>query len=425
MRNDPEQADPVWVLFDLYGSGHHRSYLEHLARYRASASVQGKLVVASTPEVFGQHPGFARWLDEQDPTRIGRHEVQGAHGLRVDTLNAAEILWNDRIHGKCLREVVRSLRPDHVVIMYMDSAKWSLAFGLRFGYPVRMAGILFRSPPPIAPSSDRSPRRRFTRWLKLAILSRALANPHLGCVLCPDPGGVELVGRLDRDVRAVLLPESIDTSHPRLDAQSVKERWGLSPDRFVALLFGSISERKGVLQTVSALTHLSTDSQHRMALVLAGRMVESERDRIEQLVSQQRAATHVQIIVDDRYIEEREIQSLFAAADVALLPYVGHVGSSNVLVRSASEGCPVIGPAEGFMGTTIRSNRLGLSIDVTDSRVLAGALESLVGSPGPARALDGYFSREDAARYAEGHTVDQFGRTVLGSLLQDAGRSAP
>lgn len=77
-------------------------------------------------------------------------------------------------------------------------------------------------------------------------------------------------------------------------------------------------------------------------------------DRLKALV-QRGAAEFV-----NRYVSDAEERLYFCAADVVLMPYIHHYGSSGVLSRAAAAGKPVIASNEGLLARRIRDHKLGL-----------------------------------------------------------------
>ena len=61
----------------------------------------------------------------------------------------------------------------------------------------------------------------------------------------------------------------------------------------------------------------------------------------------------------NRYLSEKEERFSFCSADVVLLPYIHHYGSSGVLSRAAAAGKMVIASDEGLLAKRIREHCLG------------------------------------------------------------------
>lgn len=68
----------------------------------------------------------------------------------------------------------------------------------------------------------------------------------------------------------------------------------------------------------------------------------------------------------NRYLSESEERFSFCSADVVLLPYIRHYGSSGVLSRAAAAGKMVIASDEGLLAKRIREHRLGFLFQTED-----------------------------------------------------------
>jgi glycosyltransferase involved in cell wall biosynthesis len=91
-----------------------------------------------------------------------------------------------------------------------------------------------------------------------------------------------------------------------------------------------------------------------------------------------------------------------------LVAYRGHIGSSNVLIRAAAEGIPVVGSDWGLLGHYIRDRRLGRAVDTTDAGALAQAL-----ADGTTEKLDGTeFDGAEALVFSAEHSLDAFGEAL-------------
>ena len=145
-----------------------------------------------------------------------------------------------------------------------------------------------------------------------------------------------------------------------------------------------------------------------------GKAISEDSDRVKSQIELCRAQTHVEIIHIDRFVDEDEISSFFMAADLALLPYQQHVGSSGVLVRAASEGIPVLGSDYGLIRRNIETHRLGLTIDSTNAGAISKGLE---------RWLDGgiiSFEIQKAKAFGAANTASQFCSTIFSTLLRNS-----
>jgi glycosyltransferase involved in cell wall biosynthesis len=124
-------------------------------------------------------------------------------------------------------------------------------------------------------------------------------------------------------------------------------------DKFVFLHYGIGDRRKGLHLVVAAMEKMATGSN--IFLLCAGQIDHDPAllKRIETL-EKRRSAKLI-----NRYVSDEEERFAFSSADVVLLPYIHHYGSSGVLSRAAAAGKMVIASDEGLLAKRIREHDLG------------------------------------------------------------------
>ena len=403
---------PHLMLFDLYAGGHHVQYLQNVATYWARHELPGRLSIVVPRPFLDAYPSLATFAAAHRTSGINvvsiSEDVQplGSGPLRLVRAGLE--------HARHVRHYVKCLRPDHAVLMYFDHAQLALAIDLRFSFPVRFSGIYFRPSFHYSRFGEHtaSTEERLRNFRKRVLLWAALRNPHFGTLFCLDPYVVPDVRRMGG--QAVVLPDGVV---PRVE-EAADVRWGIEPGRKTVLLFGSLSRRKGLFEVLDALRRLPESDQRQLGFVLAGPIVDPERERVRREVRALKYHTPLQVVFDERFIPDEEIQAMVRRADLVLLTYQRHVGSSNVLARAAMAGVPVLATDYGLVGKLVRERRLGQTIDATSAADIAAALSTFLEAPAKLP-----FSLEDAARFAEGHTADAFARTILSHTVQR--RDAP
>ena len=393
--------DPHVLLFDLYAGGHHGQYMRQLIEYWGAHDLHGRLTVLARPVFFERH---------EDVLRVAAHCGATCKPI-AEPVAVRGFIRGALAHGRYLRKYVQVLRPTHAVCMYFDQVQLSLALGLRFGYPVALSGIYFRPTFHYDEATANALKDRITRMRKRRLLTAALRNPHFKTLFCLDPYVVPYVP--PTKAQLVPLPDGAPVRPPLKTHQALRAQWGIDSNRSVALFFGSIAARKGIFQTLDALPLLSAAGQRRLSLVIIGRDTPHERQRVKDHVARSLEATQVQIIHEARFVKEEEIPGMFASADLVLLPYQRHVGSSGVLVRAAQAGVPVLGSDYGLVGRHIQTHQLGLAVDAArPSAIAAGLAQWLSGDAFP-------FDRKRALAFGSANTAEHFAQTIFGTLFPD------
>lgn len=402
------------VVVALYAQGHHAQYVRYLVQAWGAGGFEREghrlhLVLGSTYPA--RAPGL---LTLAAGTPGVEAHVASTTAQADEETGAMSLLDRDRLHGRVAAEYAGRLGADHVLFTFMDHAQLSLARGLRTPRPVPVSGIYFRSSFHYGALGGPAPTfgERVRALRKQLVLRAALRNPDLRYVFSLDPFAVPYLTRWARRAEGVALPDPVDA----LDRSAGKSGGDPAPrfagDRRRLLLFGMLDGRKGVREVIGALERLPAPQQQRLSLRLAGPLETSERIDLLERIDRLRAGTGVDVRLDDRFIAEEELQPLVSESDLVFVTYQRHVGSSNVLVRAAAAGVPVLASDYGLVGAQVRARRLGVALDATRPEAIANALSAWLDD---ARAIP--FDAHSARAFADENTAHAFADTIFSRLL--------
>ena len=402
---------PRILIFEPYTGGHHGLFMQHLVAYWCAQDLQGRLDLVVAEGFWEKHKTLSALLESCNSGNIQVHtfkpELTGQEKKRLG------LVAHDLQMGGVLRSFIEKLKPSHCLLMYFDHLQVSLASNLRFNFPIQFGGIYFR-PSFHYPELMQKPagwKEGIRNLRKKTLLRLALRNPHFNTLFCLDPYVIPDVERLNRRVDAVALPDGVEISVETSDGRIIQAAWSIQEDRSVALLFGSLAARKGIFQILEALPMLDPARQQHLAVVFSGSVVEAERGRLERSISRAKQQSGVQIVLDDRFVEDSEVPALFRYADLILAVYQKHIGSSNVLIRAAKAGRPVLGSDYGLMGEQIRRHKLGLAIDAANPAEIAQGLAAFL-----AEKKFVEFDPPKAIKFSEDNTAARFAETVFSQL---------
>jgi glycosyltransferase involved in cell wall biosynthesis len=393
---------PDVMIFEPNMGGHHAEFTCHLMRYWLDNIKEGQLLAAVAPGLLDQQPRMSAGTVR--PPRTELAELEGA----LPSSHAS--LWQKGARNRgLLAGAIERHRPKHVLVMYLDHAQLALASGLRFSFPVRISGILFHPTLHYRERDSFNPRSYFQRLRKRLVLRAIARNRHLDTVFTLDASAVPSLRNLGLD--AVALPDPVvqNGAEGRTPRQ-MREHFGLEPGRRVLLLFGSLTARKGVSQTLEALALLQASEARQVALLMAGPLEPALRPLIEILAAKARSRG-VQVVRNDAYIQNDAVQSFVEAADLVLAPYQRHFGSSAVLIRAALAGRPVLSQEFGLMGANVRLNGLGQAVDTSRPAAIAAAVSGFLKDPSLG------FDAVAARNYASANTPEAFCRTIFNRLV--------
>jgi len=172
------------------------------------------------------------------------------------------------------------------------------------------------------------------------------------------------------------------------------------------LLFGAHSRRKGTLLAMRMFEQFPDRLNH-FSLLIAGPVRDDIREEFDELMGRLEAnGADVEVI--DRYFEDQESWGLFHRSDMVLCPYLDFHGSSNVIIRAAAFGLPVVGPDFGYLGELISEKDLGSIYQAQEPESLLTAVEEV------ARRLEKApraFTKS-CEEYAEFHRESQYGPSM-------------
>jgi glycosyltransferase involved in cell wall biosynthesis len=185
----------------------------------------------------------------------------------------------------------------------------------------------------------------------------------------------------------------------------------LPDDRKIFILFGEITERKGIFALLEAIAKLPADVAERAAILVAGRIDPPIRGAVFQAAdSARKAAPALWLRFIDRRLASGEISALVEGSDIVLLPYQRFVGSSGVLLWAARFNRPVICQEYGLIGVLTRNFRLGTTIDTSRPEALVSAIGNVVSGNSELRCDEAGTRAFVAPRRPE-----LFARTLLGA----------
>jgi glycosyltransferase involved in cell wall biosynthesis len=355
------------LLFDWYSGGHHAAYLS--AFTRALRDRHEVVVAAAPPEAGAAEAAGATSYPIARPFPLADTSRRLSRARR-EALRDEIALVDEYVHRS---------RADHVVHMFADGVLRGLV-GRDVGAPV--TALLFR------PRWDfhRRSRDTLTALAYEATVAAWRHRRHANAMLTLDPVAAQRWRGLG-GAPAYHLPE------PPLVATAP-----LGGKREGLILFGRLAERKGIDYVARALEIHGRGAR----LVLAGSVAPGYQEELEAVVSRMRDAG-VEVSLRARAHDEGEALSVLHSGCAALLPYVGHIGMSRVLLEAAVAGTPVIAHDEGLIGHLVRTRGLGLVVDCRDPGALSNAIREIGEDCG---AADRYAPA--LARFADEHSSARF-----------------
>lgn len=226
---------------------------------------------------------------------------------------------------QAIRQVI-DFGPDLVLIQWWTTF-WAPAFGI-------ISALLAWRRIPVAfcvhnviPHEKRLPDIWLSRWA----LSRASAFISLS------PKENERLAQLLPGVRIFQSRLPVPSSRkPTLDRAAARRDLGIPPDHPVLLFFGIVRPYKGLGVLLEALGRLRGGLYP--TLIVAGEFW-GDQQSYQKQISRLDLAT--QVIIENRYIPNEELERYFVAADAFVAPYIN--GTQSAAIKMAmSYGLPIL-----------------------------------------------------------------------------------
>ena len=178
-----------------------------------------------------------------------------------------------------------------------------------------------------------------------------------------------------------------------------RQHFGFTPGEQVLLVLGAIKPYKGLLELAHTIDEFTREHPRKATLLIAGSAGEDAGTRELLDIADIHPATHV---LPERMLSE-DVGLLFAAADVAVVPYKASL-NSGALVLALSMGKPVL--ARSTAGSThLLQGGAGIVYD-DDHRLMHALLDTGWHASASAAAAD------MARRLRPQHVSDVFGRVA-------------
>ncbi|MBW4509593.1 MAG: glycosyltransferase [Scytonematopsis contorta HA4267-MV1] len=401
------------MLFELNIRGHYAVYVQHLVRYWQEQELAGHLDIVVSPKFLEEHSNIVDIALESKQKNISfvaitPEEAKGLIPRKSPIHRALRALqeW----HLMC--KYATLLKTTECLLMYCDTSQTPLSLGMRATCPV--SGIYFR---PTFHYSELG-QNKFTfkeqvqQWRERIIVPRVLANKSIKTLFSLDPFAVKQMEKFHGKAKIIPLSDPIKIyNNDESEVEQLKQTLGIESGRRVFLLFGVINGRKGIYQVLESIKLLPPELWEKLCLVLVGSIHLQEKENIQSRINEISNSVPVQVIVYDKYIANKEIQSYFLLSDVILAPYQRHVGASSILIRAAAAYKPVLSSDYGLMGEWTRHNHLGLAVDSTSpSEIAKGMTRFLLEDPSQ------FANHALMQSFVEENSVDNFANTIFSHI---------
>lgn len=401
-------SDPRLLIFDLDYRGHHPGYIQYLVKYWRDRHLPGRLDVLVSQQFLQRHPQVVALGSAAHRVRFVAITAQEQANLFESA--DLETSFKGRIvrafqEWTILRKYTKALGSTHAMVMYLDTVLLRLALGASLS--CRFSGIYFR---PIFhydqfPNYTPAGRERLWQWRDRVCLNRLVRSRQLSTLFCLDSFAAEAINRMDRQQRATYLPDPVEIQASECSMQEdLRQRFGVEPGRMVCLLFGVLTERKGMYQVLESVRHLAAAEAKQLCFWLVGTIHPAERLMLQAKIQEVQRSHPIQICCQHDFVPDTSVSSYFQQSDVILAPYQRHIGMSGILLHAAAAQRPVLSSDFGLMGEVVRRHQLGITVNSEDPAAIAQGLRQFLWEPaarvGQPEAMRQFAEQNRAAEFA-------------------------
>lgn len=142
--------------------------------------------------------------------------------------------------------------------------------------------------------------------------------------------------------------------------EEARKKAGCDFDGYILLVYGAITERKGIIELLNIAT--SEKFIESCRIVIAGKMEESLENELSRDFSS--ILNSGKILILNKYITTDLESALFKAADLVWVGYKDFLGMSGVLAQAIRSKTPLIANSLGLIGWFVKKYGIGKIIDI-------------------------------------------------------------
>jgi glycosyltransferase involved in cell wall biosynthesis len=361
------------MIIELIVSGHHIVWLEKISRIFLKNNCK---VIIAILEDYISNPLFGCLKKEfgKDFTLISYQNIQP-----VKWPIFSYILNDFRLRrkfGEVFLQAERKLGVDYVFLPYLDYCVYSLGL---MGNPfnnTKFGGVLHQADIGCIQGVKFPPEQSKLSSIKRFLFVNLLKNKRLGVLLTQNEilNNFVLKNYPKISKKISYMPNPVDLMQCNYSKEFCRSELGISIDAIVILVYGAISDRKGLDLLIDALSSNNTLST--IEVLLVGRQQESIGSIIKSLKFNHLLKSNRMHIIN-KFVNNETQSQVFLASDIVWLGYKNFFTSSGVLSLAAKTDNLILGTRDGLIGWYVERNRLGEVFNVNDINSVISAIEKL------------------------------------------------
>jgi glycosyltransferase involved in cell wall biosynthesis len=390
------------MFFDPALSGHHSEYIRHMIYYLAGRRNGDNYY-------FVLNPLFSVTFADIINSLEGYQNIQviGLSQLEYDSIYAAKgLVKRSFTEFKVMDRYATDLEINQCVLLCFNTLQLAVAL---YRPKYLLHGILFGQftwqvfPDTI---SGRLHKRRKAFQTKLLLRNKRLKSVFL---LNDKESCRQLNERYKTDIFKYL-PDPLPEMLPDPDF-NLRLYYGIADDRKIYLHIGTLQDRKGTLEIIDAIDHLSEEVGSHAAIIIKGRVLPEFDVQVNEKLTGLANKFGALVVYENGFVPDRVLKSMLEQSDYILIPYKNAESSSGILGHAINNKKLVIGPGTGLLGHLIKENRLGYLLKDISGEAIATAMTTLYYN-----GAAGVNNTERASGYIKENTIEAFAKTLMNEL---------
>lgn len=405
---DDKMVETV-LFFDPFKAGHR---LHSLVAY-----VRGLQTHPDIKVVFAVHEWVAeRALDILDgniPSNVTFHPLASEQeGIVSQTRR--DILGS--LRGIHLAEsIANSHGARNIYFMHFDTFKIAVLIRIFQNSKFKYSGLIYKATYHYeCLFKDKFTKaERLSSLINLYIIKTLLRSKNVCVLHSLDNHAPALISSSANTEKFVGVRDGLSPPLEMRVVEDVPDLWLKKANKF--LIFGALSQRKGIFQLLDAITYMNGDEISSSGFLFCGKIDDTSRDQFESRVRRLKAENpSIVIAFIDNYLSDEELWWTLDKCTAVLAPYQRHVGSSGVLRWAAAAGKPILTQDFGLVGWESRTWKLGVVVDTSSPAVIAAGMKRFIS--GDIEALG---DKKSQSNFALHHSEGGFANDILSTLSKN------
>lgn len=373
------------VVFLTQTSGHHLEYLNHI--YNEVGNFTSNKYIFILPESFHQKKDKFIWKENSNTSFVFFKDKE------ISELSTNIIIRSFQ-YNQFLKNKIKDINTKNIfLIELMKFLPFSPFF---FSKRYHISGIIYHI--------------YLYKWKQLSSINKILdvfkflILANFSCFksiyVLNDNVAFKYFNKIYKTKKFKYLPDPIIPIKLN-NSINLREVLGIGLKEQVVLHFGAMTKTKGTLNILDFISEASKIELQKKVFIFAGVIKDDISKEFYKKLPQLKKKTS--IFVFDEFLEFGRLTSILKISNVILCPYTRVFQSSGVLGFAIQFNIPIIVPKEGFLGKLVKKNKIGITYDRFEKKIILNALDNSKLCP-------------INNKYLKDHSIEEFCGVILNDL---------